>query len=132
MARESKRALGRKMETEEEASEIRGLSPHRTERAERGEEGHYTLSFHSGTVRPGGSSIMGHQTLNSSFEGERDRPFKRRLKEKCSVGDGASFRADGAVRNRRRRGSRSRRPPMRLRRLLRRYHLNPPTAITAI
>ena len=97
MARESRRALGRKMETEEEASEIRGLSPHRTERAERGEEGHYTLSFHSGTVRPGGSSIMGHQTLNSSFEGERDRPFKRRLKEEyssvCGGGGGASFQS---------------------------------------
>ena len=38
---------------------------------------------------------MGHQTLNSSFEGERDRPFKRRLKEEYSSvgGSGASFQS---------------------------------------
>ena len=47
------RALGRKMETEEEASEIRGLSPpcgrNGLKGAREGERvgGHYTLSFHS-------------------------------------------------------------------------------------
>ena len=116
------------------------------------EGGHYTLSFFPLSARsrsspdrtPVESSIMGHQTLNSSFEEERererDRPFKRRLREERRVSAAAAaplFRADGAVRNRRcRRGSRRsrrsrQRPPVRRRCRRRRYHLNPPTAAAA-
>ena len=94
------------------------------------------------SVRPvaGLSSIMGHQTLNSSFDGERERQRELdRLKgdskrEQYSIsGCGASFQR-GWRREKSTSPSHGRSPAAATADAAarRRYHLNPPTAAAAI